>query len=132
MKVVNYSINTFYVLKMAIGLRSLKLFLKKWEFKHLGSFPGLVPFQGDYEWGGRVFASNAFHFQPAAPPILKPPNPYAPQFKLISCITFFLPFIATVPYYPGTAPGGHPGIPGTRVRRYVPGTVYCAVSYCCI
>ena len=49
------------------------------------------------------------------PPILKPPNPYAPQFKLISCITFFLPFIATVPYYPGTAPGGHPG---TRVRRY--------------
>ena len=48
MKVVNYSINTFYVLKMAICLRSLKLFLKKWEFKHLGSFPGLVPFQGDY------------------------------------------------------------------------------------
>ena len=48
MKVVNYSINTFYVLKMAISLRSLKLFLKKWEFKHLGSFPGLVPFQGDY------------------------------------------------------------------------------------
>jgi len=33
---------------MAISLRSLKLFLKKWEFKHLGSFPGLVPFQGDY------------------------------------------------------------------------------------
>ena len=33
MKVVNYSINTFYVLKMAISLRSLKLFLKKWEFK---------------------------------------------------------------------------------------------------
>ena len=48
MKVVNYSINTFYVLKMAISLRSLKLFLKKWEFKNLGSFPGLVPFQGDY------------------------------------------------------------------------------------
>ena len=48
MKVVNYSINTFYVLKMAISLRSLNLFLKKWEFKHLGSFPGLVPFQGDY------------------------------------------------------------------------------------
>ena len=48
MKVVNYSINTFYILKMAISLRSLKLFLKKWEFKHLGSFPGLVPFQGDY------------------------------------------------------------------------------------
>ena len=51
MKVVNYSINTFYVLKMAICLRSLKLFLKKWEFKHLGSFPGLVPFQGDYGYG---------------------------------------------------------------------------------
>ena len=48
MKVVNYSINTFYVLKMAICLWSLKLFLKKWEFKHLGSFPGLVPFHGDY------------------------------------------------------------------------------------
>ena len=48
MKVVNYSINTFYVLKIAISLLSLKLFLKKWEFKHLGSFPGLVPFQGDY------------------------------------------------------------------------------------
>ena len=48
MKVVNYSINTFYVLKMAISLRSLNSFLKKWEFKHLGSFPGLVPFQGDY------------------------------------------------------------------------------------
>jgi len=48
MKVVNYSINTFYVLRMAICSRSLKLFLKKWEFKHLGSFPGLVPFQGDY------------------------------------------------------------------------------------
>ena len=52
MKVVNYSINTFYVLKMAISLRSLKLFLKKWEFKHLGSFPGLVPFQGDYGYPG--------------------------------------------------------------------------------
>ena len=52
MKVVNYSINTFYILKMAISLRSLKLFLKKWEFKHLGSFPGLVPFQGDYGYRG--------------------------------------------------------------------------------
>ena len=53
MKVVNYSINTFYVLRMAICSRSLKLFLKKWEFKHLGSFPGLVPFQGDY-YAGRL------------------------------------------------------------------------------
>ena len=52
MKVVNYSINTFYVLKMAISLLSLNLFLKKWEFKHLGSFPGLVPFQGDYGYRG--------------------------------------------------------------------------------
>ena len=38
MKVVNYSINTFYVLKMAINLRSLKLFLKKWEFKRMVAF----------------------------------------------------------------------------------------------
>ena len=38
MKVVNYSINTFYVLKMAISLRSLKLFLKKWEFKRMVAF----------------------------------------------------------------------------------------------
>ena len=58
MKVVNYFINTFYVLKMAISLRSLKLFLKKWEFKHLGSFPGLVPFQGDYGYCTRSAACD--------------------------------------------------------------------------
>ena len=58
MKVVNYSINTFYVLKMAICLRSLKLFLKKWEFKHLGSFPGLVPFQGDYGYPASAFQKD--------------------------------------------------------------------------
>jgi len=62
MKVVNYSINTFYVLKMAICLRSLNLFLKKWEFKHLGSFPGLVPFQGDY--GYRVYTRTVYSTVP--------------------------------------------------------------------
>ena len=62
------------------------------------------------EWGGRVFASNAFHFQPATPPILKPPNPYAPQ--LISCITFFFTLYRYCTVLPGHRTGRAPGHPG--------------------
>ena len=48
-KLVIYSIITFYVLQVTICLWCLKLFLKKWECTHLGCFPsGQVAFQGDY------------------------------------------------------------------------------------
>ena len=50
-KLVIYSIITFYVLQVTICLWCLKLFLKKWEFTHLGCFPGQVAFQGDYGYG---------------------------------------------------------------------------------
>ena len=54
------------------------------------------------------------------PPILKPPNPYAPQFKLISCITFFFTLYRYCTVLPGHRTGRAPGHPGT---------VYCcAVS----
>ena len=47
-KLVIYSIITFYVLQVTTCLWCLKLYLKKWEFTHLGCFPGQVAFQGDY------------------------------------------------------------------------------------
>ena len=48
-ELVNHSINAFHVLDITISLRSLKLFLRKWEFKRLGSRfqvigQGQVPF----------------------------------------------------------------------------------------
>ena len=68
-KLVIYSIITFYVLQVTICLWCLKLFLKKWEFTHLGCFPGQVAFQGDYGYsilharGGSTAAAPTSFFE---------------------------------------------------------------------
>lgn len=60
-------------------------------------------------------ASNPPHFETSKP------IQYAPQ--LISCITFFFTLYRYCTVLPGHRTGRAPGHPGT---------VYCAVSYCCI